>query len=737
MQIKTSNKNRILFLWLFLFKTTLSQTTLPTEFKTAADFFLKENYIEAYPIYKDLHKKYPENIQYTYRLGVCSIFALEKKEQSLPLLEQAVNNSEVEKEAHFYLGWAYMLNYKYDKAIKQFDSYRKKATNDEMLRYKVKRHIEMCENAKKIKPNIKDWRIYDKKVVEKNNYLQLYDTSFFRGKLKIKPDDFFYKTYLDFESNQKLSTVFISEDSSKIFIGSYGLEDEDKNLDIYIIRRLPNLDWGLAEKLPNTINTPYDEDFPIIHPDGNTLFFSSKGHTSMGGYDIFKSVYDSVSGLWSEPKNMGVPINSPDDDFLFVTDTSGKKAIYTTAQNTKGDELSIFFLRKQTKEDSVVFVKAIATDVQGSPVNIEMSLVDAENCTTKAIYKNNKQSGKYNMILTKGTNYLVRIKSPNMKPRYSLMQINPETEEKTIEQHLIFDNQNDYLYFKVLDSVSTDPFIMNKFISNTMYCVETKKENFFVPVAENGLDKPYYKINPVISIGLQSKAESRSLPSFETDLEQNDKNKMIYSVQVGLYSKKVSPSVFFNIQPLYHYQRSDGKYAYYSGIFDSYIKADEARNVIRQIGVTDAFIVAFKGGKQISVSGNPKDLNKTKELSRQNLAYQIYPLPSDKALFYTLQIGVYALYNPKPLNIDLNPIFFQKREDNKFYYSVGIYTSIDIAKKAKEKVLSYGVQNAFITAVFNSNKITIAESLENNSIPILTSHPNINQMPYIKSSAGD
>jgi hypothetical protein len=735
MQSKTSYINRIFFALLLFFKTSFSQILLPTEIKSAEGFFLNENYIEAYPLYKELYIKNPGNIQYTYRLGVCSLFALEKKEECLSLLEQASNNSEIEKEVHVYLGRAYMLNYKYDKAIKQFETYKKKATEQEIGYYKISRRIEMCENAKKVTPNFKDWRIYDKKVIEKNNYIELYDTNLFHGKLKIKPDDYFFKTFIDFEINKKLSTVFISADSSKIFVASYGVEDSNKNLDIYIIRRLPNLDWAVAERLPNTINTPYDEDFPVILPDGNTLFFSSKGHNSMGGYDIFKSVYDSVSGLWSEPQNMSVPINSPDDDFLFVTDTSGKKAIYTTAQNTAGDKLSIFYLRKQTPEDSVIFVKAIASDVQGEPVNVEMCLVDVENCATKAIYKTNKQTGKYNMILTKGASYLVRYKSLEMKPRYNLIQINPETEENIIEQQLIYDKQNDYLYFDVSDEAKSAPVIMNNFLNSTMYCAETAKENVFAPTQDHKTAKYYYKINPIISVSaMPSKAESRTLPFFERGFGQQSKDKITYSVQVGLYSKKVSPSVFLNIQPLYHLQRPNGKFAYYSGVFSTYIKAEEARNIIRQIGLTDAFIVAFKDGKQIPVTGNPYYVKTDSAIVPLNLYHKIQQTPTDSALYYTVQIGVFSSYTSNPTPSEINPIFYRKRDDNKYCYSVGIYTSLESAKRAKEKIIGYGIEDAFIIAVFNNQKITIAESVNNGSMPIITNHADINQMPYINLS---
>jgi outer membrane protein OmpA-like peptidoglycan-associated protein len=86
-----------------------------------------------------------------------------------------------------------------------------------------------------------------------------------------------------------------------------------------------------AENLGSVINTPYDEEGVFMHPDGKTLYFSSKGQSSIGGYDIFKSTLND-KGQWSEPENLGWPINTPDDDVYFVMGASGQRAYYSTDQ---------------------------------------------------------------------------------------------------------------------------------------------------------------------------------------------------------------------------------------------------------------------------------------------------------------------------------------------------------------------------------------------------------------------
>jgi ABC-type Fe3+-hydroxamate transport system substrate-binding protein len=80
--------------------------------------------------------------------------------------------------------------------------------------------------------------------------------------------------------------------------------------------------------MPLSVNTEFDEDYPFLHPNGKTLYFSSKGHNSMGGYDVFKTTYDDATQTWSKPINLEFPVNSPDDDILFVTDSLRENSIF-------------------------------------------------------------------------------------------------------------------------------------------------------------------------------------------------------------------------------------------------------------------------------------------------------------------------------------------------------------------------------------------------------------------------
>jgi outer membrane protein OmpA-like peptidoglycan-associated protein/tetratricopeptide (TPR) repeat protein len=106
----------------------------------------------------------------------------------------------------------------------------------------------------------------------------------------------------------------------------------NNNFDIYYCTLDENGDWTRPRNLGPAVNTEYDEDGPFIDYDGKTLYFSSKGHEGMGGYDIFRTVYDSTSATWSKPENLGYPINSPDDDVYYVSTKKGKTAYYASVR---------------------------------------------------------------------------------------------------------------------------------------------------------------------------------------------------------------------------------------------------------------------------------------------------------------------------------------------------------------------------------------------------------------------
>ncbi|MCP4521309.1 MAG: OmpA family protein [Cytophagales bacterium] len=123
--------------------------------------------------------------------------------------------------------------------------------------------------------------------------------------------------------------------------------------DIYMSKLQSDGKWGKAINL-EAINTEFDEDAPYLHADTRTLFFSSKGHDVIGGYDIFSSVYDETINGWSAPRNLGYPINTADDDIYFVWSADGTKGYYSSYRQDTYGEKDLYMLTRPVPADEVL-----------------------------------------------------------------------------------------------------------------------------------------------------------------------------------------------------------------------------------------------------------------------------------------------------------------------------------------------------------------------------------------------
>jgi tetratricopeptide (TPR) repeat protein len=212
-------------------------------------------------------------------------------------------------------------------------------------------------------------------------------------------------------SKSRESSASISEDKSKLIFSS----DRDGGFggtDLYISRKKINGDWTLPENLGGYINTKFDEDGPFIHPDGNKLYFSSKGHNSMGGYDIFYSEFLENKNRWTRPVNMGYPVNSPDNDIFFVWSKDGERAYFSSErEDTYGDTDIYTFIRNDTDNILIETSGIISDKVDQSPVKAEIFVRDQWSNNLIGIFGSESKSGSYSIKLKSGRKYIFTIKS--------------------------------------------------------------------------------------------------------------------------------------------------------------------------------------------------------------------------------------------------------------------------------------------------------------------------------------
>jgi outer membrane protein OmpA-like peptidoglycan-associated protein len=232
-------------------------------------------------------------------------------------------------------------------------------------------------------------------------------------------------------------TLFFVSDRSGGFGGS----------DVYACSLDDKGKWGEVRNLGPSINTPYDEQTPFMMPDGKTMYFSSKGHETMGGFDIFKTEMDT-SGNFKKPVNIGYPVNTPDDDMAFVLSASGRHGYYASVRKEGyglRDIYLITFMGKektpvltnedvllagiskpvletgkmmakieQTSSNNVVVLKGVILDDDtGGPLEATISVTDNVKGKEVASFRSNSKTGKFLVSLPSGKNYGIAVQAPS------------------------------------------------------------------------------------------------------------------------------------------------------------------------------------------------------------------------------------------------------------------------------------------------------------------------------------
>lgn len=467
----------------------------------------KSGYTATRPIFLDLFKQEPTNMNLAFKLGVCFLSSRIDRVQAIPYLSKAVTettdnyngSSHKEKNAPLvafkYLGDAYHLNSEFDKAI---DAYSKfiaitKGNKNSAMVAEAKRRIEMCNVGKSLCANPVKIKIENlgsnvnsphadyslvltadqqtmfftsrrpettggQKDADGNAMEDLYmsektkngwgkatnagariNTEWHEASVGISPDGQTILIYKDDEGdgniystsldgdiwskpvklNDNINTkswepsAFISADGNTLFFTS-DKPDGFGGRDLYTSKRGTDGDWGKAVNMGPNINTKYDEDSPFIHHDSHALSFSSNGHNTMGGFDIFTSLL-AEDGTWSQPINAGCPINTPDDDIYYVMSPDNLKA-YVSSYREGGlgekDNYVITFLDR--KATALTLIKGVVNDETNMPAKkVVITVTDNQSGEIAGVYRTNRKTGQFLFILPPGKNYNITYQAEN------------------------------------------------------------------------------------------------------------------------------------------------------------------------------------------------------------------------------------------------------------------------------------------------------------------------------------
>jgi len=260
-----------------------------------------------------------------------------------------------------------------------------------------------------------------------------------------------------------------------VIFSSYG-NDGKNGKDIYRVVRLPNGEWSKPAEIGEGINSKFDEDYPFLHPDGKTLYFSSKGYNSMGGYDIFKSQLNSETGKWSYPENLDFPINTPDDDILYISGIDNKLAFFASSRASKQGELTVYKVEVNGHPTQNSIVKGVfLAESNPSMKSATISILDAEKERTYGVYTTDSKNGEYLLVFPgNGGKYKILVETTDNAPIHSAIIELPVIEGfRALKQELRLVGEGDSeklvvknLFDEFAEFEMTDPLVVENLLKN-------------------------------------------------------------------------------------------------------------------------------------------------------------------------------------------------------------------------------------------------------------------------------
>ena len=420
--------------------------------------------------------------------------------------------------------------------------------------------------------------------------------------------------------------VYVPDGSRDIY---YSAKDEEGIRNIYATHLADSL-WSVPALINEQLTSSSDEIYPMLSPDGQSLYFASKGLYGMGGYDLYVSQWNKETGDWDVPVNMGFPYSSPYDDFLFVNTEDGKYSIFASNRECGRDSVTIYVLeydgmpvRKAVTEVDELRELAALNPAGNHPGIDNGSAVSGETdeSTRKYMDKMREVRSLRDSVARFGKNL--------DKLRSGLATASDEEKARLTaeitDKEMMLPTLNSTLNaaVKELQNIEMD-FLANGIVIDTRKLqAEADKEivgassgytfskNSYGPDIRLDIRKPKPTFDYSFMILPEGRfAESNTLP-----------DGLVYQIRIFTLSRKASVADLNGLSPVFERTTTSGKHAYSAGLFKSYKDALSNLNKVKKRGFRDAQIDAFLNGQVIGVSKARELESKVKTL----MMVRIYP----------------------------------------------------------------------------------------------------------------
>lgn len=406
--------------------------------------------------------------------------------------------------------------------------------------------------------------------------------------------------------------VYIPEGAKDIY---YSAEDEDGIRNIYRTYLADSL-WSAPMLINEQMTSSSDEIYPMLSPDGKSLYFASKGLYGMGGYDLYVSNWNPETKDWDVPVNMGFPYSSPYDDFLFINSEDGRYSIFASNRGCSKDSVCIYVLEydgmpvRKAFSDVAELRQLAALVPANDPTRIDNGSAvedqDPKSEETRLYIDKIKEVRSLRDSVSRFTSRL-----DNLRNEYSSASDERKAElSATIqEKELLLPelNKNLQASVKELQAIEMDFLSKGIVIDASKLQAKADKEvvgaasgytfsrNSYGPAPKLAIRKPVRKFDYSFMILPEGRfAENNSLPEG-----------LVYQIRIFTQSRKATIQDIKGLSPVFERQ-SGNKFIYSVGVFRSYKDVLANLNKVKKLGFRTAEITAWNDGQGVSVANARK-----------------------------------------------------------------------------------------------------------------------------------
>ena len=502
---------------------------------------------------------------------------------------------------------------------------------------------------------------------------------------------------LDSSSTDGLVRALFAPDWNDVIY--FSTEGDEGVRNLYVTEQQDTV-WSVPVLLEKQSTTDSNEIYPMLSPDGKTLYFSSKGFYGAGGYDLYKSVLDEATQTWSVPQNMGFPYSSPADDFLYVESEDGEYAVFASNRECPADSVWVYVLQYEDYP-----VHSAVTDPDEL---LELSRLDPPVSEAKK----DKADIPHSALTLSYMEKMSEVRSL----RDSLQATNAALE--ALRTDFAFSNDAEErmrLTQQILGLETGIPSLLKALeVANSELRdieMEFRREGVFISteMAEEEDDSepelPEYDFRKmsmgdpldidVLEPEVKFDYTFQILPEAQFAEDQSIPSGIIYQIQLFSGGRKALPAELKGLSPIYEHRTPSGMYTYRVGRFGAYEDALASVDKVRARGFRSAYIVAFIDGDIVSVSEA-----RTAEAKAKNvmLMYEVRIMPETGELDREVVEGIVTL----ALGKDIARV---ETEDGTQVFIVGPFDDKTQADNLVEFVKSKG--SAKVTCELLGNEIIV------------------------------